>query len=169
MTRQCEACSGTLTRVKRDYNFTESGLDNVVLKEIEVLECPNCGAAVPRIPRMNDLMSTIALALISKPWELTGQEFRYLRKFLGLNQEGLSKTMDIQRETISRWETGDQPIGPQSDRLIRLIAVGLNEGLQNRMRDVIQQFESMKKPVKKVGVTVNPKTGKYEYSGEDAS
>ena len=40
---QCSDC-GKEARVERGtYRFRESGLDNVVLKGIEIVKCPACG------------------------------------------------------------------------------------------------------------------------------
>jgi YgiT-type zinc finger domain-containing protein len=51
--RMCPACMGGMKKVRKDYVFTESGLSNVILKNIDVLQCKKCGAASPRIPRLN--------------------------------------------------------------------------------------------------------------------
>ena len=62
----CNECGGPVEREKKDYRFVESGLDNVVLRNIEVDICPKCGDS-PRIHRINDVLLTIAAGLIAKP------------------------------------------------------------------------------------------------------
>jgi len=113
---QCE-CGASQVSSRRDYKFIESGLDNIILKNIEVLECPQCKTVSPRIPRHNSLLRTIALALIAKPYPLSGPEIKYLRKFLAMTQEEFAKYVSADTAVISRWENDVQPVGPQSDRL----------------------------------------------------
>jgi transcriptional regulator with XRE-family HTH domain len=48
---------------------------------------------------------------------------RYLRKYLGWSGADFAAHMGATRETVSRWETGDAPIGPTADRLLRLMVV----------------------------------------------
>ncbi|PYP85960.1 MAG: hypothetical protein DMG65_19785 [Candidatus Angelobacter sp. Gp1-AA117] len=159
---QCE-CGASQVSSRRDYKFIESGLDNIILKNIEVLECPQCKTVSPRIPRHNSLLRTIALALIAKPYPLSGPEIKYLRKFLAMTQEEFAKYVSADTAVISRWENDVQPVGPQSDRLIRLIALGLGEGLKEKAASIIRMFENLHESRKKIRVTVQPETNEYDY------
>jgi len=61
---QCSDC-GSDARVERGtYRFRESGLDNVVLKGIEMIKCPQCGNEDPVIPNLDGLLRTLALAVV---------------------------------------------------------------------------------------------------------
>ena len=162
---ECECCKATFVRTRKDYRFVESGLDNIILKNIEVEECPGCGAVQPIIYRHNNVMRTIALALIAKPYPLSGAEIKWLRKFLGMTQEEFAKFIPADTAVLSRWENDAQPVGSQSDRLIRLIALGLGEGLKEKAASasVIRMFENMHDTRKKIRVTVKPETNEYAY------
>lgn len=48
------------------------GLSNVLLKDIEVVICSGCKGESPRISNHDDVMRTIAVALVAKPHELAG-------------------------------------------------------------------------------------------------
>ena len=160
---KCPVC-GTDARVKReDYKFTELGLKNVVLKGIEVISCPECGLS-PRIPRMNDLMRTIAIAVILRPGRLAGEEVRFLRKHLGLTAERFSEVLGVDKTTISKWENDEDPVGTQSDRLIRLTALALGDGLQEKARELLEIFTSVRDQKKKPKIEVDPKTMEYSYA-----
>jgi transcriptional regulator with XRE-family HTH domain len=50
-------------------------------------------------------------------------EIRYLRKHIGLSGGDFAQRMGVARETVSRWETGAQPMGAVADRLLRLLVV----------------------------------------------
>ena len=153
---------GPLRLVRREYQFTESGLDNVVLKNIEALVCDRCKTETPRLPRMNGLMRTIALALITKPYKLDGQDIRFLRKFLGLGSEAFAAILDVDRSHLSRVENGVTPVSATADRLVRLIAVGLGEGLEQKARDVIVKFTEIKR-TRKLKMMVDASTRSFQY------
>ena len=59
--------------------------------------------------------------MIEQESKLTADQIRYLRKYLGWSQSALSAYMAVQAETVSRWETGNQKMGPVADRLLRLL------------------------------------------------
>ncbi len=63
----------------------------------------------------------IADWLAQKLFPLTGPESRFLRKQMALSTRELGETMGVRRESVTRWETGAEPIGAPSDRLVRLI------------------------------------------------
>src|SRR5208337_1654175 len=71
---RCSDC-GSEARVERGtYRFRESGLDNVVLKGIEIIKCPACGNEDPVIPNLEGLLRIIAVALVTNRLPLTGAE-----------------------------------------------------------------------------------------------
>jgi len=158
----CLECGGALRAVRKDYPFAESGLSNVILKNVEVLVCDRCNTETPRLPRLNDLMRTIALAVIAKPYALEGQDVRFLRKFLGLTNEAFAAILIIDKSHLSRVETGSMPVSSMVDRLVRLVALGLSEGLEQKARDVIARFTEIQKP-KKLKLMVDAGTRSYKY------
>jgi hypothetical protein len=68
--------------VRGTYDLKEVGLKNVVLQRIEIVKCPKCKNEDPIIANMNGLMRALALAVIEKPYRLSGEEVRFLRKYL---------------------------------------------------------------------------------------
>jgi len=46
---------------------------------------------------------------------------RFLRKCLGWSGQDFAEHFGVAPETVSRWETGQANMGPQADRLLRLI------------------------------------------------
>jgi DNA-binding transcriptional regulator YiaG len=71
----------------------------------------------------------IAQALANSPGKLTGEYFRFLRKHLGLSGDQLGAYLHTDKTKISKWEHGEDPIGPGADRLIRLLAAALDREL----------------------------------------
>jgi putative transcriptional regulator len=131
---KCYHC-GKATTIKKaqTHRYLESGLDNVYLENIEIRFCKSCGDRTPRIPRVDELHDTIARAIALQPYPLSGKDIRFLRQQLGLKARDWAALMPVDVTTISRWESGDQKIGPQSDSLIRLLYIRLKEEKMGRL------------------------------------
>ncbi len=124
MARKCRECGrAELTSKAENYRYTESGLPNVVLAGVEVRRCPECGHHELVLPRVAELHRVIAGAVLRKPGRLGGAEVRYLRKLLGWSGVDFARHMGVDASTVSNWETDKNPIGPSSDRLLRLMVV----------------------------------------------
>jgi putative zinc finger/helix-turn-helix YgiT family protein len=110
-------------RAKRNQTvpYPESGIPNLWLRGITVYRCRKCGAELPEFPNSRGLHRGIADWLTQKLFPLIGPEFRFLRKQMGLSTRELAEIMGVYRESVTRWETGAERIGAQSDRLIRLV------------------------------------------------
>jgi putative zinc finger/helix-turn-helix YgiT family protein len=93
----------------------------VYLTGIRVFVCRRCGKRFPEIPNIVGLHRTIADHLTRKPSPLTGAEFRFLRKELGFKAKDLARYLGTTDVSLSRWETGDKPINPMADRLLRVL------------------------------------------------
>jgi putative zinc finger/helix-turn-helix YgiT family protein len=106
---------------KENYRYSECGLKNVTLVGIEVSRCARCGNYEVSIPHIEELHRLIARVLIEKATRLTGEEIRFLRKSLGWSGADFAKHIGVAEETVSRWENSSAPIGPQADRLLRLM------------------------------------------------
>ena len=125
---KCDRCGkATITKKRQMYQYVESGLDNLYLENIEVRVCKSCGNRSPRIPRINELHDTVARAIVLQPYPLSGKDIRFLRQHLGLKAREWAALMPVDVTTLSRWESGEQKIGPQSDSLIRLLYIRLKE------------------------------------------
>ena len=165
---RCSNCEKDAKVVRDSYQFKESGLD-VVLQGIEIIRCKHCGNEDPIIPRLNDLMRTIAVAVISKPFQLRGEDVRFLRKYLRLTAAEFAHLLDVDKTTLSKWENNDDGIGSQSDRLIRLTVLALGEGLKEKVDEVIRTvFPNIRrtgaKTAPKVGIEINPKKLTHQYT-----
>jgi transcriptional regulator with XRE-family HTH domain len=101
--------------------YPESGIPNLRLKGITVYRCRKCGAEARELPNLRRLHRAIADHLTQDPLPLTGPALRFLRKQMGASAHDLAEVMGVRRESVTRWETGVEPIGPTSDRLARLV------------------------------------------------
>jgi putative zinc finger/helix-turn-helix YgiT family protein len=162
----CSDC-GSEARVETGtYRFRESGLDNVVLKEIQIVKCPVCGNEDPIIPNLDGLLRIVAVAIITRKMPVTGAEVRFLRKYLGMSGEQFARILHTDKSTLSKWETGAVNIGSKSDLLIRSVALNLGRGLRENAEQITRDFvlidENSKVAPKRI--EVDSHTLKYEYA-----
>lgn len=139
---KCPTCGKRMRSRVRDYEYVESGLKNVVLKNITVHECRRCGELLPEISNVKQIHKWIAEYLIKKQSPLTGGEFRFLRKQMGINATELASFLAVTPVTISRWENNKKSIGPQSDRLLRAFFLTGSTGL--RIARALEVFELLR-------------------------
>ncbi len=122
--RPCREC-GKAKMISREetYLYRESGLPNVVLIGVVIRRCPSCGHHELVLPRVTELHRTIAHAVLHKRARLSGAEVRFLRKYLGWSGADFARHIGVDPSTVSNWENDKDPIGPTSDRLLRLMVV----------------------------------------------
>ena len=125
---------GAKTKIKKValYHYQECGLPNVYLAGIDVAVCKECNEKFPIIPSILDLYDKIAEAVALKPQTLIGIEVKFLRKQLGLTAVQWASYMKTDKATISRWENDHNPIGRQSDALVRYLYFRLLEEKNNK-------------------------------------
>ena len=119
---KCTECGEEMISAREDRPYSK--LPGVLLRGVEVLRCPKCGESEVVIPKPNELGDLLAKHLIEKHDRLVGPEIRFLRAHLDLSGVELARRMGVAAETVSRWETGKDTIGPVADRLLRLMVAG---------------------------------------------
>lgn len=103
---KCPECGeADLLESRENHRYAESGLPNVVLQDILVRRCPNCGAHLVSLPRLAELHRCLALVLINKKGRLSPQEVRFLRKSLGWSGADFARKFHVRPEQVSRWES----------------------------------------------------------------
>lgn len=121
MTR-CPECELEMSSTTEDYPYQPVPGLVVMLHGITVLRDAS-GHVAPSIPSALPLHRAIARAIVEKPGRLTGPEFRFLRTTLGYQAKDFAPIAGASVFTVSRWEQGKEPIGPQADRLVRALTV----------------------------------------------
>ena len=112
----CADCGEPMNAETRNYRYTESGLSNVILKGVEIAECPKCDNSEVTIPRMAKLHRALAHAITNSPARITGEQLRFLRKYLGMSGDQLGEYLHTDKTKISKWSaakigSGLQPTG----------------------------------------------------------
>ena len=162
---RCTHCNEEARVLRGTYRFVESGLSSVVLAGIEIARCPKCGNEDPIIPRVNELMRLLALAVIRKPSRLHGEDVRFLRKYTGRNGKDFAKLLGLDPTTLSKWERNHWRPGPGSDRLVRLVAVALGEGLEEILNELVSStFPRIKDPCEDIPIKIDSENMSYQYA-----
>jgi putative zinc finger/helix-turn-helix YgiT family protein len=150
VSRICYECQSTAIGRREAYPYTECGLKHIVLKDVLVFRCSECGAEQVDIPNMDGLHRSIALRLLCKKTLLSRDEIRFLRKVAGFTATELASNLGVTKTAVSRWENGAK-IGGQSDRSIRILCglAILGEIVEERSgavppEDVAQTLEKLK-------------------------
>jgi putative zinc finger/helix-turn-helix YgiT family protein len=169
MSEKCYNCKdGVLREVKgRPYNYTESGLDNIVLHGVPQHVCKSCGETYVSIPNMEGLHLTIGKAICCKTNELLiPNEIKFLRKELHLKSKELAKALGVTPTTVSRWESssGKFPIGEAEDRLLRgIYMMFVSDQLQGAVHlDALNLFSELQRKRK-----VPTKVKKLQFNPSD--
>ena len=104
------------------YPYTEGGLRDVWLEDVEVGRCSACGEVVLLVPDADALERALVAVLVRGQGPLRGPEIRYLRGAMALSGKRLATLLGVTASVLSRWENDKSPIGAQSDRLLRTLA-----------------------------------------------
>lgn len=160
MGKKCRTCGkAELATRAETYLYTESGLPNVVLVGVDVRRCPACGHHELVLPRVVDLHRTIAHTVIHKPARLSGSEVRFLRKYLGWSGADFARHIGVDPSTVSNWETDKEPIGPSSDRALRLM-VAHGSPVEEYPLDELTKIENERRPP--IEIRVAPRARGWE-------
>jgi DNA-binding transcriptional regulator YiaG len=109
-----------------------------------VTHCPACGLEDITIPRIEQLHRVLATHFINQTRALAPIELRFLRKHIGLSTSDFAVCMGVSRETVSRWETGNKPMGAQADRLVRLLVATSMPITDYAAKDVLMDIDPSK-------------------------
>lgn len=123
---------------KEDYHYTESGLDNVYLGDVNIYKC-QCGEEIASIPDLVEVNSAICHCLIKKRAHLSGEELKFLRKNAGMSAKSFAEYIGVNKSTLSRWENNKQCIDKSNDRLVRLIYANIKRMSQDEIGCLLKE------------------------------
>lgn len=119
----CIECGGTLQTDARPFRYRFEGGLSVTLENATVLRCSSCGSESVAIQAPARLHRAVAAALVCKPNRLDGPEVAFLRHHLDMTGDALARHLGVSKTSVSRWETGREPIGLVPDRLLRTLVM----------------------------------------------
>jgi putative transcriptional regulator len=162
---KCSGC-GKKARIRRgNYRYDRIGAP-VLLKNVQILDCAACGTRDPMLRDKRRLMDAVTFAVASQPWKLRGSDVRHLRKYLGMTGLAFGKLVQVEPETLSRWENDQQAIGKNSDRLIRFVVMSKSPELRKHMVAFMTRYAGLtdRDAPRKAHIEIDATTLKNAYA-----
>lgn len=126
----------------KPFHYTMCGLDNVWLLNGFAVEETTYGPGV-RVEAADELHRVLARTIVQDKAAMSGPELRFLRKLMGLSQNGLAQLLGCSDQRVARWEKGQTAaIDPSADRLMRMLVLEwLGEGC--RIKEALEQLTEL--------------------------
>jgi DNA-binding transcriptional regulator YiaG len=124
----------------KGYHYLESGLRNVWLANGFAARKTEYGEGIS-IADVEGLHKVIGLRLVERKPRLTGAEFRYLRKELGLSQAKLGKLWGYDAQTVAIWEKRNR-VPMIADRFIRAYYLEVERG-NAQIRELVERLNDI--------------------------
>jgi hypothetical protein len=125
MNETCPSCGRSSAKVRelKDYRYSESGLDNIVLcGGVFEIRCSCRDDTFVFIESEQQLLQCLVIGLLSSSQPLNGSAQAFLRKSCDLTQARLAKLLGIsRRETIAERETKSEPMSLESEFHFRAV------------------------------------------------
>ncbi len=160
---KCSNCGAETRTVRGHYDLDPMGIPAVVVN-MEMAECKQCGNVDPIIAHLDDLMRTVALAVVYNPSKLRGADVRFLRKYIGKTAEEFGKLLNVDKTTVSKWENDRDPVGDQSDRLIMLTVAALGDGFEEKLKAVVENLPQIGTSYRPMNIEVDLDKMSYVYA-----
>jgi putative transcriptional regulator len=119
----CADCGGAVRFEQRPFRYRFAGGLSVTIENATVMTCSACGGESVAIHAPARLHRVVAAAVVKKSSRLTPEEVAFLRHHLDMTGEQLAKHLGVSKTSVSRWETGREPIGRVPDRLLRTLVL----------------------------------------------
>lgn len=128
----------------KPFHYTMSGLSNVWLVNGFHEEQTPYGRGI-RVVDADGLHRVLAHVIVSDKAAMTGPELRFVRKLMGLSQNGLSRLLGCSDQRVARWEKGQTVFEPTAERLTRMIVrewLGEDTKLMAALTDLAEMDEA---------------------------
>lgn len=152
------------------YHYLECGLDDVYLVNGFEWHETARGTSIA-IKDIDTLHHAIGEHLCRDKKELSGKEFRFLRREMLMSQALLADLFDVKEQTVHRWETGKSPLPKAAESLIRLMHMDKVSSVRDRLKriadleDEIDHRQEMTFKLKKIrrkGKSTRPASSQWE-------
>lgn len=116
-------CDTTTERVLPSYDVTALIGLRAVVRNVAIQRIDEEGEETIEVPKLRELMASVAVARCLVPLRLAPHEIKAIRKIMKMTMAEMAKRMDERTapETVSRWEDS-QPMGGYAEKVFRLLA-----------------------------------------------
>lgn len=126
---------------------------HVFTAKVPALNCRNCGEVYfdgPSLERF-ELRAAVELA---RAGEASGEVMRFMREAAGLRATELAELLGVTPETVSRWETGKQPMEHRAMAVVGSLVVERLEGRTSTL-DNLKALRSPKKLGRRIELSLS--------------
>jgi transcriptional regulator with XRE-family HTH domain len=81
-----------------------------------------------------------------------------------MTAEEFGRLLNVDKTTVSKWENGHDPVGDQSDRLIRVTVVALGPGLEEKLKAVVENLPQIGTSYHPMNIVVDLEKMSYQYA-----
>jgi DNA-binding transcriptional regulator YiaG len=149
------------------YHYTESGLDNVWLRNGFHYSDSSRGLQVA-FEDLDGLHSAIGEILITAVKRLSGREVQFLRQEMSLSQAALARLFGVSERAVARWEraaAGRVP-GP-AETALRMLYQDFITGQVGSMRRMLKTIADMENQLERVTLG-KPNRAKWQPERADS-
>lgn len=137
--RRCPVCKSGRLR-KRETTERLSTCGHTFSARLETLECSACGERLASAANLERFELRVAVEL-ARAGLASGEAMRFMRKTLGLQALELAELLRVTPETVSRWETGKQPMDHRAMAVMGALVIERFEG-RSAMHDTLRALLS---------------------------
>jgi DNA-binding transcriptional regulator YiaG len=133
---------------KEPLHYRECGLDDVYLFSGYDFVPAGDGTHDLVVQDIDGLHRAIAECLVTERKMLTGKEFAFLRRHLGLTQPELAMELGATVQTIYRWESEQSRIPGPADTLLRFVYLARTRPdiVADAARVIVRHLREMERP-----------------------
>lgn len=149
--KRCERCkTGKLEKTVAPESI-EVGT-HVFTAKVPAHKCRKCGEIYFDGPALERFELRAAIELV-RAGEASGEVMRFMRKAAGLRALELAELLAVTPETVSRWETGKQPMEHRAMAVVGALVAERFEGRTSTL-DNLKALRSPKKLGRKIELSL---------------
>ena len=149
--KRCERCKTGKLEKTEALDSVEVG-QHLFTARVPALKCRECGELYFDGPSLERFELRVAVEL-ARSGEATGDVMRFMRKAAGLRALELAELLGVTAETVSRWETGRQPMEHRAMAVVGALVVERFEGRTSTL-DNLKALRSPKKLGRRVELSL---------------
>jgi DNA-binding transcriptional regulator YiaG len=143
----CTECNTKMVMKKDNIDYPIAGITLHIIG-IPTPVCKKCGYKEIAIPAIKNLHMLVARLIINEIPDPTGEQIKFLRKYMGMSQELFYSYIAGEKscaETVSRWENNQQK---PANAVILLIKKMVEDYIAMQLKEYEQLVESIERQEK---------------------
>lgn len=148
--KRCSNCSGKVEKTQAPESVRVGR--HLFSARVPAFRCRDCGEVYFQGPALERFELLVAVEL-ARAGEASGEVMRFIRKALGLKAAELAELLDVTPETVSRWETGKQPLEHRAMAVLGSLVIERAEG-RTAVLDTLKALRTPRKLGRRVELSL---------------